>query len=103
MRSVVSTSSVGSWKHSDLPEAVPVVTTVGPSNALSSASAWWRVEVLDPGVVKRLGDRPAELVGDGDEPSGPPLVDVVVHQALVRASGGEQRLPGLGFTECRHA
>ena len=25
-----STSSVGSWKHSDLPDAVPVVTIVGP-------------------------------------------------------------------------
>ena len=29
----VSSSSVGSWKHSDFPEAVPVVTIVGLSNA----------------------------------------------------------------------
>jgi hypothetical protein len=27
-------------KHSDLPDAVPVVTIVGPSQAASSASAW---------------------------------------------------------------
>ncbi len=35
-----SVSSVGSWKHSDLPDAVPVVTIVGPSQAASSAAAW---------------------------------------------------------------
>ena len=34
-----STSSVGRLKHSDLPDAVPVVTIVGPSQAASSASA----------------------------------------------------------------
>jgi len=33
------TSSVGKLKHSDLPEAVPVVTIVGPAQAASSASA----------------------------------------------------------------
>ena len=38
--SVVSVCSVGSWKHSDLPDAVPVVTIVGPSNAASSASCF---------------------------------------------------------------
>src|SRR5207244_1195668 len=38
--SVHSTSSVGRLKHNDLPEAVPVVTTTGPSAAASSASAW---------------------------------------------------------------
>src|SRR5215217_3172934 len=36
-----STSSVGSWKHSDLPDAVPVVTIVGPAQAAWTASAWW--------------------------------------------------------------
>src|SRR5215211_1925148 len=35
------TSSVGSWKHSDLPDAVPVVTIVGPAHAAWIASAWW--------------------------------------------------------------
>ena len=34
-----SVSSVGSWKHSDLPDAVPVVTIVVASQALSSAAA----------------------------------------------------------------
>ncbi len=33
--------SVGRLKHIDLPEAVPVVTIVGPSVAAISASAWW--------------------------------------------------------------
>jgi hypothetical protein len=28
-------------KHSDLPDAVPVVTIVGPAQAACSASAWW--------------------------------------------------------------
>ena len=41
LASVASTSSVGSWKQSDFPEAVPVVTIVGPSQADSIASAWW--------------------------------------------------------------
>ena len=31
----------GIWKQSDLPEAVPVVTIVGPRSAASIASAWW--------------------------------------------------------------
>ena len=39
--SVESICSVGSWKHSDLPDAVPVVTIVVRSNAESNASAWW--------------------------------------------------------------
>ena len=38
-RSEVRTSSVGSWKHSDLPEAVPVVTIVGPSKRLGQRLA----------------------------------------------------------------
>ena len=37
-----STSSVGSWKHSDFPDAVPVVTIVVASQALCRAWAWWR-------------------------------------------------------------
>ena len=36
-----STSSVGRLKHSDLPDAVPVVTIVGPAHAAASACAWW--------------------------------------------------------------
>src|SRR5262249_35125283 len=43
-----STSSVGRLKHIDLPEAVPVVTIVGPSQAAWSASAWWEYSRLTP-------------------------------------------------------
>ena len=31
---------MGSWKHIDLPDAVPVVTIVGPAHAAWIASAW---------------------------------------------------------------
>src|SRR5215211_7088066 len=41
LASRLSTSSVGSWKHSDLPDAVPVVTIVGPAHAACTACAWW--------------------------------------------------------------
>ena len=43
-----STSRVGRLKHSDLPEAVPVVTIVGPSQAACSASRLMGVQPLDP-------------------------------------------------------
>ena len=59
--------------------------------------------MLDPGALERLHDLPAELVGDRHEPSGPPVIDVVVHQALFGASGAEEGLPGLSFTDGRHA
>src|SRR3954454_2463746 len=38
---VSSACSVGRLKHSDLPDAVPVVTMKSPSIAASTASAWW--------------------------------------------------------------
>jgi hypothetical protein len=41
LASLQSTSSVGRLKQSDLPLAVPVVTIVVASQALSSACAWW--------------------------------------------------------------
>ena len=34
-----STSTVGSWKHRDFPDAVPVVTIVGPAKALRRAAS----------------------------------------------------------------
>jgi hypothetical protein len=56
-----STSSVGSWKHSDLPEAVPVVTIVGAlERAMSAAPApGGRTERDGGGRVNRLTARPA--------------------------------------------
>jgi hypothetical protein len=48
----VSVCSVGNWKHSDFPLAVPVVTIVGCSNALYSASAWWEYSASMPALSR---------------------------------------------------
>src|SRR5450755_1837663 len=59
-----------------------------------------RVQVLDAGLLKRLGDVPVELLGDRDQARGPALVAVVVDEALVGAPGFQQGVPRLDVV-CR--
>ena len=96
------TSSVGSWKQSDFPDAVPVVTTVGPSNASRSACSLMVVQAFDPCLRERAGDPPVEVVGDRDRARRMGRVGVVVDQSVVLAAAAKQFLPGLGFTHGGH-
>ena len=64
---MTSTSSVGSWKHSDLPEAVPVVTIVGAVERAQQGVSLVHVERVDAGALERVVNARVELVGDRDE------------------------------------
>ena len=97
---MTSTSSVGSWKQSDLPEAVPVVTIVGASKALSSASRWCMVERVDAGALQRVVDARVELVGDRDQERLLGERQLVVDQALVGAAGLAAARPRVRWWFC---
>ena len=90
------TSSVGRLKHSDLPDAVPVVTIVGPAQARLERLGLVGVERVDPGA-RRAPSRTAgcRSSGIGDEPRLAGALERLAHEALVRAPGVEQLGPGL--------
>ena len=103
MASRQSTSSVGSWKHSDLPDAVPVVTIVGPAQAACSASAWWEYSRSIPRAASASRDAGVQLLGQRDRAAGPAVLRRLHHEPLVLAAGPEQLVPGLDVSDDGHS
>ena len=89
-------------KHSDLPDAVPVVTIVGPSHALLQRLGLVRVQLLDPGGGERVAQRRVQLVGHRDERRLARALVRLAHEAPVVQAGLQQLGPRLGLSGCGH-
>ena len=95
-------SSVGSWKQSDLPLAVPVVTIVGPAQAACSASAWCDQSRSTPRASSASATSGCSSSGSATARARAAVLRGLHDQPLVLAAGGEQRVPGLDVADDGH-
>ena len=93
---------MGSWKHSDLPDAVPVVTIVGPAHAAWIASAWWDHSRSMPAGPQRVRDLGVQLLGDRRLAAGLRVDRALRDQALVGPPRLEQLVPRLDVSDDDH-
>ena len=95
-------SSVGSWKQSDFPLAVPVVTMVGPAQAACSASAWCDHSCSMPRASSASVTAGWSSSGSATARACAAVLRGLHDQAVVLAPGGEQLVPGFDVTDDGH-
>ena len=90
-------------KHSDLPDAVPVVTIVGPAQAACSACAWCDHSAPIPAAAQRAQQRRVQLVRERLGDRGARALEGLAHEPLVGAAEVQQGAPGVDFGGDGHA
>ena len=93
---------MGSWKPSDLPDAVPVVRTTGRSHGRGERLGLVRPQRLDARARERGGDVGMEIGGDRRHARRARVLGGLGDEPLVVPPGLEERVPRLDLADHGH-